>query len=40
MHMRKLQYQLVEKVLEMRYTGKEPEGWEDLLERYSKPSIF
>jgi hypothetical protein len=40
MQMRKLQYKLVEKVLEMRYTGKEPEGWEDLLERYSKSPIF
>lgn len=40
MHMRKLQYKLVKEALEMSYTKKEPEGWEDLLERYSKSSVF
>lgn len=36
MRMRKLQIQLVQQVLHMRYEKTEPKGWEDLLEKYSR----
>ncbi len=36
MRMRKLQVNLVQRILQMRYHEREPNDWEDLLEKYSK----